>query len=248
MYGSARMYELSVAFKYLIPRKRQLSVSIISLISTLVIGLVVWLIVVFFSVKNGIENSWIEKIIALTAPVRLTPTENYYHSRYYLLDTLSSASNYTNKTIHEKLSSANASDYNEALDEEIPSEWPKADNDPLGKPKDLVKLAYLAANNIKGVKGIKVSDYETTFSILRLRLLRHAKQGLSQQFLENESLLGTFDLDTPEITNALIIATNEDFDNLLQMQGVSSENVLEDSPSAIYSINSNSLIDLTGPM
>ena len=60
------MYELSVARKYLIPRWRQLSVSIISLISILVIALVVWLIVVFFSVKDGLENGWIEKLVALT--------------------------------------------------------------------------------------------------------------------------------------------------------------------------------------
>ena len=49
------MYELSVARKYLVPRWRQLSVSVISVISVLVIALVVWLIVVFFSVTNGLE-------------------------------------------------------------------------------------------------------------------------------------------------------------------------------------------------
>ena len=71
------MFELSVATKYLIPKWRQLSVSIISLISIAVIAVVVWLIVVFFSVTYGLEKSWIHKLVALTAPVRITPTEEY---------------------------------------------------------------------------------------------------------------------------------------------------------------------------
>src|ERR1700733_3854149 len=97
------MFELSVACKYLLPRWRQLSVSIISIISILVISLVVWLIVVFFSVTNGLEQSWIQKLISLTAPVRLTPTEAYYNSYYYQIDTISAASEYTPKSISEKL-------------------------------------------------------------------------------------------------------------------------------------------------
>lgn len=89
------MFELSVACKYLIPRRRQLSVSIISLISVLVIALVVWLIVVFFSVTDGLEKSWVQKLTALTAPVRLTPTDAYYHSYYYQADSISEASNFS---------------------------------------------------------------------------------------------------------------------------------------------------------
>src|SRR3990170_3332185 len=99
------MFELSVAFKYLIPRWRQLSVSIISLISILVIALVVWLIVVFFSVTHGLEKGWVQKLIALTAPVRVSPTDYYYDSYYYLADSVSMSSNYTPKSIGEKLSS-----------------------------------------------------------------------------------------------------------------------------------------------
>ena len=89
------MFELSIARKYLTPRWRQLSVSIISLISILVIALVVWLIVVFFSVTQGLEKSWINKLIALTAPVRVVPTEAYYQSYYYQIDGLSASSDYS---------------------------------------------------------------------------------------------------------------------------------------------------------
>src|SRR5438445_12722145 len=110
------MFELSVAFKYLIPRWRQLSVSIISIISILVIALVVWLILVFFSVSNGLEKIWMEKLTALTAPVRLTPTQAYYQSYYYQVDSISEHSQFTQKSIQEKRESAISDPYNPDID------------------------------------------------------------------------------------------------------------------------------------
>ena len=95
------MFEFSVACKYLIPRRRQLSVSIISLVSILVISLVVWLIIVFFSVTDGLEKNWIQKLTALTAPIRVTPTPAYYQSYYYQVDSISENSDYLLKTIEE---------------------------------------------------------------------------------------------------------------------------------------------------
>jgi len=231
------MFELSIAFKYLVPRWRQLSVSIISLISTLVIALVVWLIVVFFSVKDGLEGSWIEKIIALTAPVRMTPTEQYYHSHYYLADTISAASDYTPKTIGEKFAATKTNPHDISSDEEIPKTWPSADIDEKGQLKDLVKIAFNAANNLTGIKGLAVSSYETTFANLRLRLLRNTQHQPSQQFMDNASFLGTFDANTPAMARALIPPTAKGFNNLLHMQGISSDNIQEDSPSSIYQIN-----------
>jgi lipoprotein-releasing system permease protein len=60
------MYELSIALKYLLPKKKQLSASIISLLSIAVIALVVWLIVVFFSVTHGLENRWVDRLKILS--------------------------------------------------------------------------------------------------------------------------------------------------------------------------------------
>src|SRR5215471_16960580 len=114
------MFELSIAFKYLTPRWRQLSVSIISLISILVIALVVWLIVVFFSVTYGLERNWIDRLIALTAPVRILPTDAYYNSYYYRVDSISSASGYAQKSIGEKLQAAKSDPYDPYQDEELP--------------------------------------------------------------------------------------------------------------------------------
>ena len=99
------MYEFSVARKYLIPRVRQLSVSCISLISILVIAIVVWLSIVFFSAQEGIEKKWTEKMVALTAPIRLTPTDSYYQSYYYQIDSFSSKSDFASKSLPEKLAS-----------------------------------------------------------------------------------------------------------------------------------------------
>jgi lipoprotein-releasing system permease protein len=236
------MFELSVAYKYLIPRWRQLSVSIISLVSTLVIALVVWLIVVFFSVKDGLEKSWIDKITALTAPVRITPTEKYYHSYYYLADTISANSDYTTKTIGEKLHAPAADPYNAASDEEVPHEWQAPDLNKEGQLKDLVKSAFLAAASIPGVKA---TDYESTVANLRLRLLRniHGSDQYSQQFLEHASLIGTFDPDTPAMIKALIPPSGADFNHLLHMQEISQDNIKEETPTAIHTLEKNSLYE-----
>lgn len=233
------MFELSVAYKYLIPRWRQLSVSIISLVSTLVIALVVWLIVVFFSVKDGLESSWIDKITALTAPVRIIPTDKYYHSYYYLSDTISGNSDYTAKTIGEKFLSAATDPYDPSLDEETPQEWQSPDLDKDGKVKDLVKAVFLATGSLKDIDGIKATDYETTVANLRLRLLRNIQDRdvQSQQFLEQASLVGSFDADTASMGKALVQPRAIDFNHLLHMQTISSDNIKEETPSAIHTLN-----------
>lgn len=216
------MFEISVALKYLIPRWRQLSVSIISLVSTLVIALVVWLIVVFFSVKDGLENSWIEKIIALTAPVRVTPTEEYYNSYYYLVDSISAGTDYSTKTIGEKFLASKTDPYDPVNDEELPSEWPTADRNAQGELKDLVKEVFAAATSIKGVDGLKAGDFETTAATLNLTLLRDPDhpENESKETLEHGSFIGSFETDTPAIGKALIPPTSADYNNLLGMQGV----------------------------
>src|SRR5262249_45720701 len=151
---------LSIASKYLTPRWRQLSVSIISLISILVIAVVVWLIIVFFSVTNGLTEGWLDKLTALTSPVRLTPTKNYYDSYYYMIDGVSAASDYTHKTIGEKLAASQTDPYDPAIDAELPQQWRQPDLDENGLLKDPVKLAFAAISNIKGVQDLSAAEYE----------------------------------------------------------------------------------------
>lgn len=222
------MFELSVACKYLIPRRRQLSVSIISLISVLVIALVVWLIVVFFSVTDGLEKNWVQKLIALTAPVRLTPTDAYYHSYYYQVDSISESSNYSLKTIGEKRKAASADPYNLAIDEEIPAYWPAPDLDDQGALKDIVKLAFAALGSIKNVDALHGQDFELTATHIQLTLMRpaalyHASNvygGTTQSSLSYPAYLGNFESDNRTLGNTLLDIQEQDFNNVFSLIGI----------------------------
>jgi lipoprotein-releasing system permease protein len=222
------MFELSVACKYLVPRRRQLSVSIISLISILVITLVVWLIVVFFSVTDGLEKNWVQKLTALTAPVRLTPTEAYYHSYYYLIDSISDASHYSHKTIREKRESELTDPYNPQLDEEIPLYWPTPDTHSDGSLKDLVKLVYASLEEIPGIPGLRGQDFELTATHIQLRLLRHTSilhasnvyGGTTQSALSYPAYLGNFEADNPQLGKILLPIEMRDLNNLLDLMGI----------------------------
>lgn len=163
------MFEISVACKYLLPRRRQLSVSVISLISVVVIALVVWLVVVFFSVSEGLEKNWVNKLVSLTAPVRVTPTEAYYRSYYYQIDGLSESSDYSLKTIQEKLAADESDPYNPESDTEIPASWPHPDTYTEGGLKDPVKLLFSSIQSLGHIPGIRANDYEVT--AVRLSLL-----------------------------------------------------------------------------
>ncbi|MBS0634047.1 MAG: FtsX-like permease family protein [Verrucomicrobia bacterium] len=153
------MFEFSVARKYLIPRVRQLSVSIISLISIFVIATVVWLSIVFFSAQEGIERSWTEKMVALTSPIRLTPTQDYYKSYYYQIDAYASHSNYAHKSLREKLASLESDPYDPANDPGLPRNFPKKE------PVDIVKATMKAV-------GPSGHIFETAQANLTVRLIR----------------------------------------------------------------------------
>lgn len=223
------MFELSVACKYLRPRWRQLSVSIISLISIFVIALVVWLIVVFFSVTQGLEKRWVEKLIALTAPLRITPTDTYYHSYYYQIDSISENSNYTLKTIGEKLQADRTDPYDPNSDVEVPAQWAAPDLNADGSLKDPVKQAFAILNNFQ----LKAKDYEATASNIRLRLLRFTqdpKPQLTQSFLSQSTYLGSLDNENENILKAIQPISEADLNNLFYSLSVNSENSQEETP------------------
>jgi lipoprotein-releasing system permease protein len=225
------MFEFSVACKYLIPRRRQLSVSIISLISVLVIALVVWLIVVFFSVTEGLEKTWVHKLTALTAPVRMTPTDAYYHSYYYQVDSISEASGYTHKTIREKLQAPTTDPYDPTMDEEIPAYWSLADQAPDGSLKDLVQLAYASVKEIEHVPGLQVQDFELTATQIKLFLQRDSTVlygnnlygGTLESSLAYPAYLGNFDLTNHSLMETLLPIETKDLNNFLRLMG-SAEN------------------------
>ncbi len=152
------MFEITVALKYLIPRKRSLSTALISLMSVFVISLVVWLVVVFLSVTTGIERNWLGKLTSFHAPLRISPSDDYYKSYFYRIDTLSAASQYTLKTIGEKEAAPLSDPYSATSDAEIPSFWPKKE------PVDPVKTAIKELNEL----GLIHQDYEMSGALLRI--------------------------------------------------------------------------------
>ena len=219
------MFELSVACKYLIPRRRQMSVSIISLISILVITLVVWLIVVFFSVTDGLEKNWINKLTALTAPVRITPTEAYYNSYYYQVDSLSDATGYSHKTIGQKRATPPGDPYDPNFDQELPADWPLPDLHPGGTLKDLVHEVFESLRSIKNVPNLSARDFELTASHIHLKLIRdatlsHAQNiygSTTQSFLNYPTYLGNFEADNPQLDQILRPLTAKDLSNYYQL-------------------------------
>lgn len=174
------MFELSVAFKYLIPKLRQISVSIISLISVFVIALVVWLVVVFFSVTHGLERMWIQKIIALTAPVRISPTEHYYDSYYYRVDAISAESDYLEKSIGEKLASKTSDPYDSDSDQETPEHWPTPEYDAKGQLIDPVKKAFQIVENFDASSPLRASEYALAGAKIQINLSASKGKRLSQ--------------------------------------------------------------------
>ena len=232
------MFELLVACKYLIPRWRQLSVSIISLISILVISLVVWLIVVFFSVTEGLQKNWIDKLVALTAPIRVTPTEAYYRSYYYHIDSISAAADYAPKSLGEKLRSSITDPYDSSIDEEIPLHWSPPDTHADGSLKDLVKEAFAA---IEGLSGVRASDYEVTVSNIKLRLIREEGGAAHQRFLSQASYLSSFDGANISLRHALLPLTMDDLSNALSLALLEATNTRENGSDPLHEVKGESL-------
>lgn len=160
------MFEFSVALHYLVPRKKALSTALISVLSIAVISLVVWLVLVFLSVTSGIERSWLQKLTSLHAPLRMTPTQHYYDSYYYLSDSISAASNYTPKTIGEKAASMCSNPYSDTTDAQIPSFWPSPEKHSDGHFVDPVKEAVSVLDHLQ----CQYQDYEISGALLRLSL------------------------------------------------------------------------------
>jgi lipoprotein-releasing system permease protein len=197
------LFELSVAKKYLIPRKNQLSASLIALMSVIVISLVVWLILVFLSVTDGMEQNWLQRLTALNAPLRITPTQEYYTSYYYKIDRLSSSSQFSHQSIGEKAISHRADPHDSAFDPEIPLGWPSPECAEDGSLKDPVKLAFRILSKVQEEqKDLAFQDYEVSGALLRLRLIR-PESNTSQQ-LTQVSYLASFPDRSPYITPLLL--------------------------------------------
>jgi lipoprotein-releasing system permease protein len=177
--------------KYLIPRRKQLSLALIASLSVSVIAMVVWLVVVFLSITEGMTQNWLEKLTSLNAPIRITPTREYFSSYYYLSDSWASSSNFTSKSIGEKAMAERSDPYSPDVDAALPDFWPESDG------KDPVKIAY----QILGTeKDLSFQDFEVSGGSLKLTLENNGS--VSQ--LTQVSYLSTFCDKSPVIDKIIV--------------------------------------------
>lgn len=233
------MFELSVALKYLIPKKKQLSVTLIATMSVGVISLVVWLVLVFLSVTEGMEKNWLKKLTDLNAPIKITPTKAYYASYYYNIDSVSEASTYQAKTIGEKANTLVSDPYNTEEDGEIPLHFAEKDLTPNGQLKDPVKRAYGLLHGMQKKNQIQgFQDFEMSGALLKLQLLRSdsplftARGSESINFLSQVSYIASFPSHNPTLSSLIIPPTEKDINHLLYLASHElEENRAEGAPS-----------------
>ncbi len=222
------MFEFALVKKYLSFKKSQLSVSLISLMSILVISVVVWLVLVFLSVTEGIERNWTQKLTALNGPIRIQPTENYFSSYYYQIDQYAQESNYSFKNIRQKAVSPHPDPYDYERDEELPSSFPKPQKEQNGSLKDPVKKAYQILEQLqKKISGFAFQDYELSGALLRLQISTDA---ISHQFLTQVSYLVSFTDQNPNIQSLLIHPQAKELNHLLSLSFRKGDHVCEDVP------------------
>lgn len=213
------MFEFLIALKYLTPKRKQLSVSLISLMSVGVISLVVWLLLLFLSVTEGIERNWLDKLTALNAPVRINPTPAYYNSYYYQIDSVSESSGYIHKSLGEKALSPVSNPYSYDSDMEIPPYWPAPDLLPDGSLNDPVKKAYEILSGL----GLTYQDYEVSGALMRLQLVRPKSQlitskgDLVQSNLTQVSYVASFADKSPYMGALLNKPSMQDLNNLFYL-------------------------------
>ncbi len=235
------LFELSVAFKYLIPRKKQLSVSLIAILSVAVISLVVWLVLVFLSVTEGIERGWLQKLTTLNAPLRITPTENYYSSYYYQVDGISSSSGYSLKNIAQKIQASSSNPYNPEEDGELPSHFPLPDIGSDGAIKDPVKGLSALLSHLKQTRpDLAYQDFEISGALMRLQLLRPSSGMLaneSQGYLTQVSYLASLPDQCPGLFSLVLPPSEKDLNHLFYLSSHSTELSRQDSPMLTLKAN-----------
>jgi lipoprotein-releasing system permease protein len=211
------MLEFEIARKYLLPSRRKLSASLISILSCGVISLVIWLLLLFLSVTDGIEKNWLTKMTTLNSPIRITPTQDYFRSYYYQVDSISAASGYHHKTIKEKLLSDLVDPYDREIDEQIPLYWPKMPKNSLGQDVDIVKTAFSAIEST----GAKAQEYEVTTAMLRLQLLRKKAYAVDESYISQASYLANFNEESESLKHLLLKPQIEDINHLLYLSEIS---------------------------
>ncbi|MBI3900828.1 MAG: ABC transporter permease [Chlamydiia bacterium] len=207
------MFELQIAFRYLIPKRRSLSTALISVVSILVISLVIWLSLVFLSVTGGMEKNWLQKLTSLHAPIRISPTDAYYRSYFYQIDSIAAASGFTFKTIGEKNETLISDPYCEESDWEIPSSWQKKVVKDDGTLLDPVKAAFQELTTLKEkIPNLSFQDYEIGGALLRLTIYPQGKRGAPSYLSQMTYLLSWMDAN-PNLSSLIYEKESEESSN-----------------------------------
>lgn len=161
------MFEFSVMKKFLFAKKS--SANLITCISLLVISSIVCLSLIFFSVIDGIEHRWLEKFTTLHPPLRVIPTSEYYSSYYYNIDALSGKSDYSRKSLREKLLSKESDPYSPESDIQIPPHWPSPIYKENGELRDLAQETREVIGEVcTHITDAEIADYEMGAALLHL--------------------------------------------------------------------------------
>ncbi|MCB1213516.1 MAG: ABC transporter permease [Chlamydiia bacterium] len=189
------MFALSVALKYLLPRRRQLSVAVIGMISVAVISLVVWLILVFFSVSLGLERHWIGRFTTMTGQLRIIPTESYRNSYYAQIDSYCEATGYSPLSIAQKRTAEKSDPYDPEIDAELPENFPPPSLTASGDLCDPVKELFLAIDRVAANHpGLRSGDYVRAPAYVSFDFVR--ENGAPVQ-IANSVIIANYDPSNP---------------------------------------------------
>ncbi len=125
-------------------------------------------------------------MVAITSPVRLTPTPEYYKSYYYQVDAYSQASNYAYKTLREKLNSPATDPYDPDHDPSLPLSLPK---------KEAVDIVKSTMKALQAIKGTTSKVFETAQATLHIRLV--------EEFSEQEISINTVLMSVKDVSDRL---------------------------------------------
>jgi lipoprotein-releasing system permease protein len=196
------MFEFSIALKYLLPNRKQKSVSFVAFIASLVIAVILWLLIVFVSITQSIETQWLSKITALSAPIRIKPKDYYFNSYYHLVDQVAEASNFQLKNFKEKKESLLSDPYNPEVDENI-AHLPLPNRDRSGNFIDPVKRLDLLLKQYQTKKKIQFDLFELSAGAIHINFKKNGSSQTLNQILyvssfspyslQNGKLIETFD-------------------------------------------------------
>lgn len=174
------MFEFSIALRYLLPSKSLRTLSFVGILATLVISVVLWLLFVFVSITHSIENQWLSKMTALSAPLRIKPSKAYFNSYYYQIDEHTEKSNYRVKSLKEKLHAEQTDPFDPDVDENI-AHLPLPHLDQHGILIDPVKKLFqiLTENQSK----FKFEEYALSAGALHLNLKKDGQAQTLNQVL-----------------------------------------------------------------